>query len=213
MLCKETMRHKIVEAARKRFLHYGYGKTTMAEVARDCNMSPGNLYRYFPGKLDIAEEIGDEVVEETLAALRDVVHRPGLTATERLCAFFDVLLERTYQTLEEDPKVFEIAQILAHERPAFANRQLARQRSLLTEILSDGNRSGEFTVGDVVLTAEMLQAATMKFKFPQLWSKLQLPELKRELNGVLDLLLTGLEAREETADDRRRAGAEAVNAG
>ena len=35
-----------VAAAKKRFTHFGYGKTTMAEVAADCDMSPGNLYRF-----------------------------------------------------------------------------------------------------------------------------------------------------------------------
>ena len=52
-------RAQIILAAKERFLHYGYPKTTMAEVAADCNMSPGNLYRYFKGKLDIAIEIGN----------------------------------------------------------------------------------------------------------------------------------------------------------
>jgi hypothetical protein len=32
----------------------------------------------------------------------------------------------------------------------------------------------------------------MKFRFPQLFSKLTLPKLQRELDGVMDLLLAGL---------------------
>ena len=38
----------------------------------------------------------------------------------------------------------------------------------------------------------MIQAATMKFRYPQLWSKLTLPKLERELDGVLKLLIDGL---------------------
>ena len=33
MLCKKTMRENILKAAMERFLHYGYPKTTMAEIA------------------------------------------------------------------------------------------------------------------------------------------------------------------------------------
>ena len=51
----DSIKSQIVAAAKKRFTHFGYGKTTMAEVAADCGMSPGNLYRFFPGKLDIAD--------------------------------------------------------------------------------------------------------------------------------------------------------------
>jgi AcrR family transcriptional regulator len=83
MLCKNTVRGNILEAAKKRFLHYGYAKTTMAEIAGDCNMSPGNLYRYFPGKLDIAEAISQEAGEKTLAMLRDVVKQPGVIFSSR----------------------------------------------------------------------------------------------------------------------------------
>ena len=57
---KDNIREQIVEAAKKRFSHFGYAKTTMAEVATDCAMSPGNLYRFYPGKLDIAEAIATE---------------------------------------------------------------------------------------------------------------------------------------------------------
>ena len=57
MTAHDATHQKIIDAAKRRFMHYGYTKTTMAELASDCEMSPGNLYRYFPGKLDIAEAI------------------------------------------------------------------------------------------------------------------------------------------------------------
>jgi hypothetical protein len=45
----------------------------------------------------------------------------------------------------------------------------------------------------------MLQSATVKFSFPQLFSQLALPKLERELFGVLDMLLKGLYVREPAA--------------
>ncbi len=38
----------------------------------------------------------------------------------------------------------------------------------------------------------MIQSATMKFRYPQLWSKLTLPQLERELEGVLNLIIFGV---------------------
>jgi hypothetical protein len=32
----------------------------------------------------------------------------------------------------------------------------------------------------------------MKFRYPQLWSRLTLPKLERELDGVMDIILAGL---------------------
>lgn len=198
MTCKLTMRQKIVEAAKERFQHYGYGKTTMAEVASDCNMSPGNLYRYFPGKLDIAEEIARESVESIHAQLREVVRRPGLGGVERLKTFLHAMLDITFHHLEHKPKVHEIAQEISRQRPEFSNKMLTTERALMAEILSSGNASGDFQVDDVVFASEMIQCATLKFRYPQLWSNLPLDRLKLELDGVIGLILCGVGARTDT---------------
>ena len=38
-LVKDDVQEQILAAAEARFCRYGFGKTTMAEIARDCDMS------------------------------------------------------------------------------------------------------------------------------------------------------------------------------
>lgn len=204
-MCKDTVRGNILLAAKKRFVHYGYAKTTMAEIAADCSMSPGNLYRYFPGKLDIAEAIAGEAGEQAIAKLRDVLKRPGRSAKERLRDFMFADMRLTYEQLEYDKQVYEMARVVMMDRPQFANRILALHRALLSEILAAGNASGEFAIEDVVFTAEMIQSATMKFRYPQLHSKLPYEKLERELEGVVHLVLNGLDDGGAGRDQLRRA--------
>ncbi|MDN5285741.1 MAG: Transcriptional regulator, TetR family [Mucilaginibacter sp.] len=47
---QDIKREKILEASYQRFLHYGYSKTTMNEIAGDLSMSKALLYYYFPDK-------------------------------------------------------------------------------------------------------------------------------------------------------------------
>jgi AcrR family transcriptional regulator len=189
----KDVRERIIEAAKCRFSHFGYGKTTMAEVAGDCQMSPGNLYRFFPGKLDIAESIATADYEKHLAHLRKLALAPGRSARERLHDLLFEELRRTYNKLERDPRALEMAQVIAHQRPQFANWMLANERKIIVELMEEAERRAEFLPPmDKEETAEMIQSATMKFRYPQLWSKLTLPKLERELEGVLKLLLDGL---------------------
>jgi len=192
-MIKDVVRDKIIHAAKCRFSHYGYGKTTMAEVAGDCDMSPGNLYRFFPGKLDIAEAIATHDYENHLNHLSRMATAPGKSCRER---FHDLMFEelrRTYHKLEKDPRALEMAQVISRERPQFANWMLANERKILVGLLEEAERSGEFSPSaDKEEIAEMIQSATMKFRYPQLWSKLTLPKLERELDGVLRLLVDGL---------------------
>ena len=189
---KHTVRQQIFDAARKRFSHFGYAKTTMAEVAADCGMSPGNLYRFFPGKLDIAEAIASAEYQLHLEDMRKLLVAPGKSAGERLRDYFFEEMRHTYHMLEENPRIQEIAGVIVSERPHYANWMRASARKLLVELLDKAEHSGEFRPGDKEFTAEMIQAATMKFRYPQLWSKLTLPKLERELDGVLKLLINGL---------------------
>ncbi len=164
----------------------------MAEVASDCCMSPGNLYRFFPGKLDIAEAIATADYERHLAAIRKLAIAPGKSTRERLHDLLFEELRRTYNKLEKDPRAYEMASVIAHERPEFANWMLANERKILVELLEEAERRGEASFDDKEHVAEMIQSATMKFRYPQLWSKLTLPKLERELEGVLGLLINGV---------------------
>jgi hypothetical protein len=74
--------------------------------------------------------------------------------------------------------------VLVRERPLFSNEQLALERVFLSALLEEGEKVGLFA-GDHMFNAEMMQSATMKFGVPQLFSKLTLPKLERELEGVL----------------------------
>jgi AcrR family transcriptional regulator len=189
---KDETRDSILEAARTRFLHYGYGKTTMAEIAKDCDMSPGNLYRFFQGKLDLAEAIAREASTETMEELAKAIRAPGKTATQAMRDYLFGKLRMTYTNLEKDPKIIELAQTVSAERPDFPAEMLERERSILMEIIANGSELGEFATRDVAFTAEMIQSATMKFSYPQLWTRLTLENLERELAGVFDLVLGGL---------------------
>jgi len=195
MTQKDRICLRILHAAKDRFSHYGYCKTTMSEIAQDCNMSPGNLYRYFQGKLDIAEGIAAAHTDKRLEKAREIVRDPAKPALVRLRDFLFDELRSTFKLLDEDPRVFEIAEIIAKERPEFGNQQLSKERSLMSEILAAGAANGEFDIQDVVETAEMIQSATIKFRFPQLYSQLTLDKLEHELNGVLKILFHGLTCR------------------
>lgn len=198
---------EIVQAARERFSHFGYCKTTMSEIARDCNMSPGNIYRFFTAKLDIAEQIAEENTDKRLENARRIIRDKNLSAGEKLRAFLFDALRVTYRALDEDPRVVHIAEMISRERPEFSDRQLAKERALIAEILSLGNASGDFDVDDILFTARMIQAVTLKYKYPQLHSTLPLPQLEQELTGVLNLIVFGLNARRSVSPARAPASA------
>jgi AcrR family transcriptional regulator len=192
---KAQTRAMILDAASARFRHYGYQKTTMAEIARDLSMSTGNLYRFYPSKLDIAEAFAHFHEEDEDRMLAEIAGK-DLPAIDRLREISRVVLEETFKIIAESQKIFELAQAISRERPAYANRRLAQERVFLKVIFRDGVAEGVFEpMIDPEFTAEMFQCATMKFRYPQLSGCFNIDMLRRELEGTLDLLLVGLNKR------------------
>ncbi|MEQ8934638.1 MAG: helix-turn-helix domain-containing protein, partial [Amphiplicatus sp.] len=95
-------------AATKRFLHYGYGKTTMSEIASDCNMSTGNLYRYFPSKLDIAETFVRVLRREQIELLKQSIEASANPA-QKLRTLLQVKFRLAYERFHDRPKAYELA--------------------------------------------------------------------------------------------------------
>jgi AcrR family transcriptional regulator len=192
---KAQTRALILDAAGKRFRHYGYQKTTMSEIARDLSMSTGNLYRFYPSKLDIAEAHAHFHEEDEDRMMEDILAQKE-PALDRLRKFSRMVLEETFRVIDESKKVFELAQAISRERPAYANRRLAQERVYLKTLLREGIEDGTFEpIVDLEQTAEMFQCATMKFRYPQLYNCFNLDMLRRELEGTLDLILVGLNKR------------------
>ncbi len=190
----ETAR-AILEAASKRFLHYGYGKTTMSEIAGDCNMSTGNLYRYFPSKLDIAEAFVRRLRTEQIFRLREAVGQPGLTTQDKLRVFFKTKLRLVFERFHRRPKAYELSQEILRERPAFADEWEAAEAALLIEILEGGEMTGELAVCNRRRTARILQDAFFRFTSSAVYYEGEYEVLLSELDELMDLVLDGFACR------------------
>ena len=191
----DDVRRRILDAAGGRFSQYGYGKTNVAEIAADCRMSPGNLYRYFKNKADIAEVIMREAMDQVLEELRSVFALPHLTIAGQFREFVLRELHFTFEQLETYPTLQEQVRDPQGKGPMLAQEYLAKSLGLLAEILKAGVAAGEFTVEDPDAAASYIQDATFRFRYPQLHNPCDVQELEPHLEGVIQLLLTGLQKR------------------
>ena len=82
---KETV---IIQAARKRFAHYGFSKVTMDEIAGDVEMGKASLYYYFPTKEDLFRAVILQEQNELKKNIELILEKPNL-ASEKLQEFVE----------------------------------------------------------------------------------------------------------------------------
>ncbi|MDD3374343.1 MAG: TetR/AcrR family transcriptional regulator [Candidatus Omnitrophica bacterium] len=54
---KNTIKQKVLDAAKARMIRFGYRKTSMDEIASDLKMSKNTIYKFFQSKAEIAQNL------------------------------------------------------------------------------------------------------------------------------------------------------------
>ena len=191
-IISEDTRQQILDAASERFTQYGYNKTTMAEIAKDCGMSAANLYRHFENKLDIGANLACECLDNKTIGIRDIVQQKQQPAAERLQNIILNSLNFTYGQWSENPRLNEMVNAICDDRMDIVDGYRLNEHALLVELLKDGITNGEFAIDDVEDTAYAITAATTLFNTPLLMSTYTLKEFTSRANSVIKLLLNGI---------------------
>jgi AcrR family transcriptional regulator len=92
---REEVRKKIVEAAYSLFLHKGYHRTTMEEIANQLGVTKPAIYQYFPGKEDLYAAVAEHGREELAEILERSFEERDLRAGSEI--LFDTLARYTPQ--------------------------------------------------------------------------------------------------------------------
>ena len=149
------VRQDILRAAEVIFTKRDFHEVLMEDVAQECGVGKGTLYRYFPSKRDLYLAVMFEGIEGLRDDLRAVLTRPGAPAEkiERIARcilghfwnrrFFFALIHRN-EHKPEDPE----------------GREWMRRRTEIVDIvqraLEEGVRAGHMRDIDPRIAAEML---------------------------------------------------------
>lgn len=153
-MSQDQKRDAIIEAALKRFAHFGVAKTTMTEIATDLSISKASLYYYFPDKLSLYAAVLKSITEE--AGQKDNEEVMGEKDPQQAILIFldrrtDFII-RYYNILEYIKSVSpnlpdELKQLFEF----FRSHELGR----IAAIIERGRASNLFKVDDAKKTAEL----------------------------------------------------------
>ncbi|WP_265270708.1 TetR/AcrR family transcriptional regulator [Sphingomonas lycopersici] len=140
---EHAVRDQIVSAAHQCFARYGYGKTTVSDLAKEIGFSKAYIYRFFESKQAIGEAICSERLDRLIIGARRAIDEGG-SATDRLRRMFKTLTELSVQLFFDDRKIYEIAALSASERWSSTHTYFATLNAMLLEIIKEGRENGEF---------------------------------------------------------------------
>jgi len=188
----EVTRNLILEQAEQQFRHFGYAKTTVADIAKACQMSSANVYRFFPSKGALVEGIATIWLNEVETHAQEIAQRPQ-SASERFSAYVFELHQHTIDRYVEETQVHELCILAIEQNFNTVEQHLGKMAQVLENILRDGCENGEFFVDDLPTVARVIRTSMAKFYHPYLVAKTQ-QELQKKQSDFLE----GLANVEET---------------
>lgn len=191
----DQIKAEILVAAQARFRSFGYGKTTMAEIATDVNMSAANLYRYFHNKQDIAAECAGQCLADMQALLENVVQLPYLNATQRLHMFVQTALRYNFEMMHDVPRLNELIENITTNYPHLIHEKNEKTEHQIATILEQGVDDEDFQIEDIALSASAVAKATAMFSTPFFMQIYSIKEFEKMSINVVNLIITGLKSR------------------
>lgn len=161
------MATRILEAAEGQFRHYGYSKTTVADVAKELGMSPANIYRFFGSKSELLEGVCARLLHQSLSIAQSIAALP-VSAEERLRRYSMTLFEFTVATMLDERKVHDMVVAAIEQSWGVIDKHIDEIQAILTDIIAEGMEKGEFAKGDPAHAARCFGAATSPLHHPQM---------------------------------------------
>ena len=98
---RERRRQQIIVAAKRVFSEKGFSKTTMEDIAREAELSPGTLYLYFKNKDELYASLSLRILQYMNIRLEDVKKEKDSEPAQKVASIKEAL----YDVYQFDPMI------------------------------------------------------------------------------------------------------------
>jgi AcrR family transcriptional regulator len=141
---EHDIRDQIVAAANEHFSQYGYGKTTVSDLAKAIGFSKAYIYKFFDSKQAIGEAICSNCLGQIVAAVDQAVNAEAISPTERFRRLVKTVIATGVDLFFNDRKLYDIAAFSASEHWPSAQVYEAQIKRFIFDIVRQGREVGEF---------------------------------------------------------------------
>jgi AcrR family transcriptional regulator len=195
MVKKMEIRNKILDAAQDVFTRYGFGKTTMEDIAREMGKGKSTIYYYFTSKEDMFQAVIEKEILSLKSKILDEISKKE-DPKEKLKVY---VVERM-QGLKNLKNLYNVLRNENNSQREFVDQtrqQTDREEiNIVAAILNSGVEQGIFHLEDTVLTSIAIVTALKGVELPLLVAESGSDNLlEQRLDRLLDVLFYGMVKR------------------
>ncbi|MCD8380688.1 MAG: TetR/AcrR family transcriptional regulator [Lachnospiraceae bacterium] len=150
----EERKNEILDIAQRLFNEKGYAQTTVEDIMKECNIAKGTLYYHFKSKEDILSAMIDRLIDRQEETMKEIAGNDTITVVEKLVRVIQLLSHRWMV----DEGLCEQENEVLYQKSF--TRTLSRFDDVMTSIVEQGTKSGEFTTAYPRESVELLFCAS-----------------------------------------------------
>ena len=186
-------RERILDAATQLFQHYGFAKTTVADIAKQAKVGVGSVYLEFSGKDAIMEALSNGRYELVLRAMIEAA-QSSAPFDERVAAVLNARARAFMAQANGGTHAPDLIQCHCPGTMSAHSRYLDAEKELLVVLLKEGRETGFVRLENLEEGARALQAAYHLTAPPWLFKR-QEKETERLLASLHSVVIYGLVRR------------------
>jgi AcrR family transcriptional regulator len=192
----------ILDAAIKRFSHFGVNKTTLTEIAEDLAISKPLLFYYFNDKNSLIAAVAAKIINECLEGYEEALNAAS-SPEEGLQSLIEVKRKffKKYFLLAIQGDSIDVNK-LSSEIPQLYVKARIKTEALIAALLKKGVEQKTLKPIDTARTSHLILETLTAFEL-SIKCRKTVPEIKEidemfdKQKGVLEIFFTGLKAAEQ----------------
>jgi AcrR family transcriptional regulator len=193
---------RIVDVAERLIQQTGFQKTTVADIARELQMSPANVYRFFLSRSEINVAVCRRLFEEIEAAVAKQVSNSAETAGRTLRNVILAVSRMNSLRYLHGRKLHELFETAHNENWPVVHEHFQRMDKLFEQVVAKGMSAGEFKRADAQLAAVLVRSICLKFCNPRRMAEEPVPAVEQ----VIEFCLAALAHRGPAWDSLPKPG-------
>lgn len=190
-LTQPDTRDAILLAAESHFRVHGYAKTTVADIAKACEMSPANVYRFFESKNALFEALVSMMLQ-TLEMQLEAIVQEQRPAADRLRRYLLAVHEFVLSHYLNESQLHDVVTKAMDEQWSAIDAHIQRCWLFVRRIIEDGARLGEFSSHNLEAKIICANHAMTPFCHPQVVSERFAKDRMHQASLMAEFLVSAL---------------------
>ena len=188
---RDQTRLRILHKADELFHRFGFYKTTVADIARELEMSPANIYKFFSSKEALVQAVAEWNLSLFKATIGEALQK-GTTLSAKLKVLATTIYQFHKNKFRSDHEMYRLM-VAAHDEQWLCVVEFkAFLRRTLSEILEEGLDAEEFSHLEVSIEAEVLLDSLTWIINPLLMFELKNAQVMKRIDAQIRFFLRAL---------------------